>query len=66
MAELALSELKGEIDPFLPLALLQTGQSVKSRFLEREGYKAAFGDLILSAITRLSGSLSNFNSSGIR
>jgi hypothetical protein len=34
------------IDPFLPLALLQTGQSAKSRFWELEGYKAIIGDLI--------------------
>jgi hypothetical protein len=35
-----------QTDPFLPLELLQTGQSAKSRFWELEGYKAAIGDLI--------------------
>jgi len=52
-------------DPFLPVKILQTGQSAKSRFCELEGYKAAIGELTLSAITRLSGKLTNFNSSGI-
>jgi hypothetical protein len=37
------------IDPFLPVALLQTGQSAKSRFCELECYKAAFGDFTLPA-----------------
>ncbi|MDO8941087.1 MAG: hypothetical protein Q7U98_18185 [Methylicorpusculum sp.] len=32
-------------DPFLPLAVLQTGQSAKTRFCELEGYKADVGDL---------------------
>lgn len=33
----------------MPVALLQTGQSAKSRFSELEGYKAAIGDLTQSA-----------------
>jgi hypothetical protein len=37
------------IDPFLPVAFLQTGQSAKSRFCELEGHKAAIGDLTQSA-----------------
>jgi hypothetical protein len=50
------------IDPFLTVAFLQSGHSVKSRFFELEDYKAAIGDLTQSAITRPSGSLSNFDS----
>jgi hypothetical protein len=38
-------------NPKRPVAPIQTGQSAKSRFLEREGYKAVFGDLTQSAQT---------------
>jgi hypothetical protein len=37
-----------KFDPFLPVALLQTGQSPISKFYEQEGYKAATGDLTQS------------------
>jgi hypothetical protein len=37
------------IDPNLPVAFLQTGQSAKSSSCELEGYKAAIGDLTQSA-----------------
>jgi hypothetical protein len=42
-----------DIDPFLPVTFLQTGQSAKSRFCELEGHKAAIGDLTQSAKTGL-------------
>jgi len=44
---------EAKTDPFLPVTILQTGQSAKSRFCELEGYKAAIGELTLSAKSRL-------------
>jgi len=40
-----------ENDPFLPLALLQSGQSGKARFCELDVYNAAVGDLNQTAKT---------------
>jgi hypothetical protein len=42
------------IDPNRPDVVLQTGQSIKSRICELEGYKAAVGNLNQSAIKRRS------------
>ncbi|WKJ90260.1 hypothetical protein QZJ86_19975 [Methylomonas montana] len=44
-----LNSWQSQGDPKRPVALLQTGQSVKPRFCKLEGYKAAVGDLTQSA-----------------
>gem|GEM_PF-4084565 len=51
-------------DIFLTVLFLCSGQSAKSRFCELKGYKAAIGDLTLSAKTGPSGSVSNIDSLG--
>jgi len=39
------------IDPFLPLALLESGQSAKATFITLANYKAAVGELNQAANT---------------